>query len=132
MPYTIVWLIPGRIVQSCFMGDLTEQDLVGHSTTIQAYLASGQAPIHEITDLSELVSYPRNIARIKPMVTSSNQHPAYGWSIIYGRMNIATRYMVSTAAYFMGLRFRLVNTQAEALAVLRELDPTLPLEQFPD
>lgn len=123
MAYEISWLIDERLILITFTGVLTREDLYAVSEAAFTMAESGTAPVHSITDGTHLTSVEIGIDDLRKIM--ENRSYKSGWSVTVtpGRME---RFLASIANQLFRMKSRHFATFEEAIAFLKDIDPTLP------
>jgi hypothetical protein len=124
MPYTIEWLVPHKVIFERDWGEYSAADLEVFDRELVAYLDSSTAPlVHVIADATDLHHVPL-MAAFKDL--QFLKHPRLGWYIGIGVANKFVKVITSLVGQVFKIRYRFVDTPAEALAFLQKVDSTLP------
>jgi len=126
MAYEITWTQQGRIAQAKIVDSISIEELEAYGQTlIDDYLEAGQAPVHIISDARQMTHFPTNMLKIKQLTQTWLKHPNMGWAIVIGKTNPMLNFLAATITQVIGVKYRMVATPEEALAILRSFDPSL-------
>ncbi len=121
---SVTWLVEGKLLLFNSWGKVNVNELKEMDHRIGAMLESSTAPlVHGIHDHSRAEHIPsaKDLMKVK-----SGNHPRVGWLIIVGLDNKLMKFFVSATGQVFGLRLRFMNSVAEALDFLQDVDSTLP------
>jgi hypothetical protein len=125
MPITAEWYLPGRVILSQNIGDVTVDDMMQVDQPLVDLIEAGEAPlVHVIVDCSEMGQAPRRVKTFTE--TQWPKHDGLGWTIVVALNNRLLEFVAGTAARVLRMRVRFVRTLAEARAFLNDVDSTLP------
>ena len=128
MPVSHRWFLKDRIVLFEFSGVITFEEVVS-SLEESARIVNeteGQS-IHFLHDWSQLERFPTNILQIRKETNAPIRNlRKLGWLVIYGAENRLLRYISHTVLQVFKIRFRMFTHAEDAIAYLRQMDPTLP------
>ncbi len=123
MPYTIRWLAEPYAVIFSVMGDFPVTEIRLFDAEINTLISGGERPVHVVSDLSQVSSFPYNLVELRKTVTClRNSH--LGNIAIYGAPRIASAFaqmLISLA----GINVQFVRNYSEALAHLAATDPRI-------
>lgn len=120
----VTWLVEDKLLLFNSWGKVNVNELTEMDHRIGAMLENSTAPlVHGIHDHSRAEHIPsaKDLMKVK-----SGNHPRVGWLIIVGLDNKLMKFFVSATGQVFGLRLRFMDTVAEALAFLQDVDSTLP------
>ena len=129
MPWRTVHLVEDHLAFTALWGKFTSNELRQYDEVALASLKFIPYPlIHTIYDCTGLESLP-------PLVEMSQlrvaRHHKIGWVIFVGVQNDMLRFMFSITTQLFRQRLRFLDSHAEALQFIREVDSTLPrLDSF--
>lgn len=129
MSYTVSWLIENRVIQVKNEGILTLEDLRAEDREVQAFLESGTAPIHIISDNTQLDRIPQGISAMKETLEGL-RHPNIAWVVNIQSSNHIIRYLATVIARIMGVHFTQVSTMDEAIAFICKHDATVDWDEL--
>lgn len=90
------------------------------------YLETGEAPVHNIIDATELGDFPKSLKVLRESSKYSVEHPNAGWNILVGfSSNPLLKFLSSAVSQITGVKFKQVDSIEEAQAVLRRVDSSL-------
>jgi hypothetical protein len=124
MPWRIVHLVENHLALTPLWGKFTLDELHQYDAVAIASLKFVDLPlIHTIYDCTALESLP-------PLLEMSRlqaaRHPKIGWVIFVGVQNDMLRFMFSMTTQLFRQRLRFMESHAEALRFIAEVDTTLP------
>jgi len=123
------WLIPQRLVFVRFTGHLTVED-IGQALEMSMDFvdnSTGEHPIHFLHDWTGLENFPTSIGMIRQSTRRKlKDRSKLGWVIAYGSNQRILRFVSDLTFQVFKIRFRMVDTEAEAVQLLQQIDPTLP------
>jgi hypothetical protein len=126
MTYEMSWTQEGRIAHAKIVDSISIQELEAYGQTlIDNYLERGQAPVHIISDARQMIHFPTNILKVKQLTQSWLKHPNMGWAIVVGKSNPMLNFLAAVVTQVISVKYRMVATPEEALAILRSFDPSL-------
>jgi len=128
MPMQQDWYVDQRVAFVRFWGEITVHDVV-EALDISARLVDegAQPHVHFLHDWTEINNFPTNIIQIRQKSNVAlEDEEKLGWMVVYGLDNRLLRFISQTVLQVFGIRFRMFETQEEAIAFLNEIDPTLP------
>lgn len=126
MPVEVDWYLENRIINLKYIGDVDMQDISESAQNAYRLLEASTANyVHALQDATDLTSLPRNLKAIHEAVEVAYTHPRVGWVIAHNISNPFFRFIANTITQLTGSRFRIVPTQADALAWLQSRDSTL-------
>jgi hypothetical protein len=124
MPWRIVHLVDYHLGLTPLWGKFTLDDLRQYDEVALASLKQVEVPlIHNIYDCVELESLPPLLEMSRLRVA---RHHKIGWVIFVGVQSDMLRFMFSITTQLFRQRLRFMDTHAEALQFMREVDTTLP------
>lgn len=123
MPYTLDWLQEGKVIISRAYGTLTLAELRASMPKHVAMLDSGSAPVHIITDITNLKLSPANPIEVRDTVSYLN-HASMGWHAFYGSVSLASS-LINVYSQVMRVRVKVFNTYEQAVKFLEEHDATV-------
>jgi hypothetical protein len=122
--YTIEWMIPGRVVLTTMWGEISIEDVHAISNGLKKFYEEGTPMIHSVVDVSRIEKYPNLLELQRSGKVEMHNEERVGWTVIVGT-NRLIKFIVSMFMQFLKLRFKMLDSQAEALAYLQEGDKTL-------
>jgi hypothetical protein len=130
MPYKIKWVVPQRVLSIISLGDINAEDYTTMFDQSYIELDQGIAPVHVITDNSNIKSYPTDL---RVYVKRRPEHPLTqgGWIVIITKSATLRRFVQTALTLMLGSkRLRTVESLDAALAFLYTTDPTLKKTDF--
>ncbi|MEL6149843.1 MAG: hypothetical protein AAFV33_19075 [Chloroflexota bacterium] len=126
MPIKIGWLVPDRVIYFKMIGHVRAVELLSDPTpTISRMEASPQPFIHCIFDYSIVEDIPG----LNVFAQSEfPRHPKFGWSVDFAHPSVVTRFILSTTGTLFNLKTRSLDTYAEAISFLNQIEPAIPLD----
>lgn len=118
------WLVEGRIVDETITGQITSDDIREQDERTLAYLAQTDDHLmHMIVDFSAVSDIPGlgSFSGVDWL-----RHKNLGWVVVYGMDNKLVEFVSSMVLKVTRVRYRFVESRADALAFLQEVDVTLP------
>jgi len=125
MPHTREWIEVGRVAKTVFSGILTIAELKQASDEALMFLAEGQAPVHFITDLTELKQFPTNLLEVKDTLAYTS-HPSMGWQAFYGAPALASS-LIGIFGQLARAKMRTFRSYEQAVRFIIEQDPTVTI-----
>ena len=131
MTVEITWQQPKRVIYERFYDVVTVEELTSIQQTFFQYLIDGDAPVHSIIDLSAVRSYPKSINQVRQAFVPDKTGKGGRVVIIVGS-NVVMRFITSMVSQiaFKDAQFTFCNSVGEAVAYLRQLDPTVTIEDI--
>lgn len=129
MPYSMDWIIDKRVLHVVLAGELdsdTIRDMVEQSRKMTH---EGIHPIHAIADATRAESVPKYINQIVKQFKGVQAEDT-GFTVIIAN-SLLTRFFAQLLLKVMRLEMRFAADVDEALVILRQIDPTLPIEILP-
>lgn len=123
MPYEIAWYTEQRVMSIRLYGSVTLDDMERMTQESIDYVTNGSGPVHAIVSQYDVESMPHNLpALLKSM--KPRRQPNSGFTVVVTK-NPVTRFLGSALFQAVGLEMRTAATFEDALAILRNIDPTL-------
>lgn len=127
MPIEIDWYLPDRILYVQLQETLTLDEIRANSDTFVAQIESSDAElVHALHDNATLTSVPKRLKDLSESVKSAYSHPNLGWTVAYNTDDAVLKFLGNMLSGLFNLRYKIVDTKAEALAWLQRVDPSLP------
>jgi hypothetical protein len=127
MPIVNQWFLEKRVLLSTFSGELSLADLTRSTEEIRAAIDQSEGQfLHCIGDLGGLTKIPTNLKAVTDATQGAMRHPHFGWMIVYNMPNQVIKFFGDIATRFFQVRYRVLDTQHEALDFLNQVDSTLP------
>jgi hypothetical protein len=124
--YKSYWLVDKRVAFLEIIGDFDEAGMIEFNTHLRdEYLEKGERPIHCIIDAAGLTGYPRNIGTLRRGTSISVNHPNIGWVVLVGFDNPLVKFLASAVVQILGIKFKQVESLAEAREILSRVDTRL-------
>jgi hypothetical protein len=131
MPYEISWIRQERVFCIRFSGTITLEEFEAASRAgLGIFLDSAADRVHELIDCTKISRFPTNLTRIYAIFSAKDWQEGrrkVGWVVFFGINSPVMRFVASAVCRMMVIRFRIVATQEDALAFLKEQDETLDL-----
>jgi hypothetical protein len=124
MPWRIIHLVDSHLGVTPVWGKFGVDELKEYDAVALASMSRGQHPlIHNIYDCTGLEALPPLVEMGRLQVA---RHPKVGWVIFVGIQNDMLKFMLSITTQMFGQRLRFMNSHAEALQFMQQMDSTLP------
>ncbi len=125
MPYTIWWEVEGHILYASYSGDVTVDELTAAMKDLDVEMTSHGGPfVNMITDMRNVQRQP-SLTEVLGVIRQFETSEQLGWSLNVGDSNPLLRFMTTIAGQLMHQRMRSFDTPEEALAFLKENDPSI-------
>lgn len=128
MPVSSQWVVPNSILQISISGDFSLHELQQMGAHISALITrKGNQLVHVIFDMSEMKQMPH---QIKPVYDASQifmKHPNIGWVLVSDCSDRIARMIISMVVQMFQTRFRYCQGIEDALRILKDIEPNLPL-----
>jgi hypothetical protein len=135
MHYHLQWLIEKRVIFLSMSGDISLQDLKDLRQASAAMLETSPAQIHTIVSVGQVGKINLGIKDLSLLFRSDDQDLTIeGWNLIYGEANSLIKMMSEIAFQITAAKHRWLNSHAECLSFLYEMDASLqglPLNPLP-
>lgn len=125
MSFNVWWEVEKHVLYMSFSGDMSGEELYqAMQEAVEELKVNGGPFVNVITDV-------RNVKRQLPMpemmkvVRRFKAPDQMGWSIMVGNTNPILRFLGNVAGQYLGQRMRNFDTPEEAIAFLRQYDPTI-------
>jgi hypothetical protein len=134
MPVSHRWFLQDRVVLFEFSGVVTFEEVVSALETSASIVNESQGQsVHFLHDWSQLERFPTNILQIRKETNAPiGDLRKLGWMVVYGAENRLLRYISQTVLQVFKIRFRMFIRAEDAIAYLRQMDPTLPEFALPN
>ena len=127
MPITNEWFLEKRVLLTTFSGELSVAELTASTEEIRAAIDQSEGQfLHCLGDLGGVTKIPSNLKAITDATEGAMRHPHFGWMIVYDMPNPVIKFFGDIATRFFQVRYRVLDTQVEALEFLNSVDSTLP------
>jgi hypothetical protein len=125
MPYQISWLLQDRVIYARLEGVQTIEEIRQANSELKTFLVVGKPPIHLLLDSRKLEGVPLNLAELRQS-TKNVRNPGVGWVIHLNNVQSPLLdFLADILAKFLEVRYRRVRTVEEAVAFLKQQDPSL-------
>lgn len=121
----VSWLIPQRLIRVRMVGVMTVADVAAISEAIKVLVIAGQPPVHLISDMRDLQSFPTNLKELSKVLDKKLAERT-GWVVLIST-NIILRFTSSMLAQFGGSKTRVFSDHQEAIVFLNDMEPSLRL-----
>jgi hypothetical protein len=128
MPYQVTWLVEDRVLYFYLYDILSSDDFHAMMTEGRTLVDSGQAPVHIITDLTDVEKTEVGIDEFRKR--GRDRSPNLGFSVNVTPRR-SERLVSSIAARVMGFNTRHFSTLEKAIAFLQRMDTSLPALELP-
>jgi hypothetical protein len=131
MSVEISWQQPKRVIYERFYDAVTIEELTSIQQTFFEYLRAGDTPVHSIIDLAAVRSYPKSINQVRQAFVPDPTGKGGRVMIVIGS-NVILRFITSMISQiaFKDAQFTFCTSLDEAVVYLRQLDPTVTIEQL--
>ena len=128
MPVEVVWFEQDHVVRLNLVGDVTIEDMQEAVKTYIEMIESveGNWLIHTLHDADHMESLPKSLKQTANVVRDAFQHPRSGWTIAYAVHKPVLKLFGNMITGMLRVRYRIMESQADALAFLQQVDQTLP------
>jgi hypothetical protein len=124
MPYKLSWSLDGRVAQAALTGNISVEEMEAFAQAlIDKFLNTGQSPVHIIADTRNMRQFPTSLIKVKEVNEEWLHHPNLGWVVVVGNGNILLNFLAAAVTKMSGVNYRMVATQEEAIAALKNMDP---------
>lgn len=125
MPVNNSWYIEGRVTLTVLRGRITAAELAEGGRQGTALNDAGIAPVYSLVDMTGLENFPTQFGEFKQVI-QQGKSDKLSWIIIYGIPNKLANFLTTMFAQLVRTNFKVVNTQAEALELIEQLDGGMP------
>jgi len=131
MPVEIGWQQPRRVIYERFYDAVTIDELTSIQQTFFQYLRDGDAPVHSIIDLSAVKSYPKSLNQVRQALAPDPTGKGGRVVLVVGS-NAVIKFITSMISQlvFKNAQFTFCTSLDEAVSYLRQLDPTVTIQQL--
>ncbi|MEO8395989.1 MAG: hypothetical protein ABI700_23540 [Chloroflexota bacterium] len=127
MPVDIEWFLENRVVLVYFRGVISLEEIVVAANMTMEYVEKCEAPLlHTLHDASELKQLPHNLKAIRDATQDGFKQPKVGWIVAYDVHDKLIGFLGNMTMQLFRVRYRVVNTQLDAIDFLNAVDSTLP------
>lgn len=123
MAHSSHWVIDKRVLRIKYTGNITKEELGELNTELTEYLEYGEAPIHIISDNSEMERLDINIKTFRSSMMVMNDK-RWGWTMLVGAETI-TKFFGRLISNTFRLKLKLVDTDHQARYAIQTLDTTI-------
>jgi hypothetical protein len=127
MPVDASWHLKPRIIRMELRGDVTLPEIAQASEDSIAMMSDSSVElVHVLHDCTALDSLPIRLKDLNDTVKDSYTHPQLGWIVAFDVDNAMFQFVGNLTGRLFGIRYRIVDTEADALQWLQEVDSSLP------
>jgi hypothetical protein len=128
MPFSLEWCLEPRVLYRCYTG-FVDYDLVqeANDRTLQQ-LGDQQETVHFITNFLQADGAPRNIVRLKRILTVLADN-RLGWAV-YISTNPTHNYLAAAVPAMIGANHHTCDTMQAAVEFLKQQDTAIDWEQL--
>ncbi len=127
MPVQASWHMKPRIIRMELHDNVTLPEIAQASeVSIEMMNTSPADLVHVLHDCTALDSLPMRLKDLNNVVKESYTHPQLGWIIAFNVDNPLIQFIGNLTGRFFGIRYRIVDSEADALQWLQEIDSSLP------
>lgn len=127
MAYKIDWLVKERVLLTTFSGVITQPELAGFINDIRTEIPKGRPIVYHISNSLALEKVELSLKTFRTMLGAYQMVKELGWQIDVNT-NALNKMFSNLGAQFARIRTRTYPTLEEAIAFLREIDPSLEKE----
>lgn len=120
MPVEVKWHQEGHIIYNRFYGDVSFDDLQESNRLCNQMVVDAPTKIHMIVEITEMDSFPTQLSQFGDVIKMLSSTPNIGATMIVGANRIA-RFVTNVVSQLARLEFRMVDTMAEAEAILNRV-----------
>jgi hypothetical protein len=128
MPIIHRWIIPRRVIYVRWYGEITIAEAHDANRNTGLFIEEGIAPVHMLRDDSGITKIPHVSPRQTLEALKAVRDPRFGWAVNIGYSNALVRVLIDLYSKFTRIRIHRAETLEEALAFLKKVDASLPLE----
>jgi hypothetical protein len=121
VPYTHWWEVDKHVLYVSYSGEITADELL---TAMKELEANGGPFVNIISDVTNVSRQPA-LPEIMTVMRQFERSEHMGWSINVGDSHGILRFTTNIAGQYLGQRMRSFDTVEEAMAFLREVDPSI-------
>ncbi|MCU0513802.1 MAG: STAS/SEC14 domain-containing protein [Anaerolineae bacterium] len=121
MPVDVHGYLEPYVIRACFSGEVSLEDMQQAAALLDARIAPQTEPVHVLIDLTDVSAYPWNLAAVNAILKPYLGHRHTGWTIFYGQKEPLIRYAANVLMRVSRIRFRIFDTEPEALHFLQEI-----------
>ena len=121
------WIREGQVLYSRYYGVVTMETMRAGAEAFVNFLDGADASkIHVVYDNTQQTKGPTNVMEIRRVSKPVFEHPKIGWNLVI-TPNPLNKFLTSMLMQAYNVRWRTVNSYAEAMAVLQQIDTDLPV-----
>jgi hypothetical protein len=126
MPHLVNWIIPGKVALIDYSGIVTTADAIASADELRELVGTGDKA-HVIVDNSHVETIKVSMTDL-PRLVVSNSHVTL-WNVIINPegQGKLSKMLSSIANHLMPSNYHYVTTMQEAIAFLRQEDPTIQI-----
>lgn len=126
MPVINRWLVPGKVIYTDLIGDLTLESLkAGSDSIISMYNESEFDRIHIVSNQAEMGNIPVSL-KLFNEATPFVRDKRLGWFVMFPEGNQFAKFMATMVTSLAKIDYRHANSLEESLNLLKRMDQTLP------
>lgn len=124
MPYTVIWLIPDRVIYAHYSGDIAEDELRENLQLMNEMLHSSRSPhVHVISDTGDMAT---SLTQQSSFISQEmGSHERTGWVITIREKTPLIKMGASFGNSVVKSNVRSFSTLEEAEVFLQQVDTTL-------
>ncbi len=129
MTYHFEWIVPERVILTRIEGNVSPEDVTAITLKSRDMILEGQAPIHCIIDVAQLINQPFSLSNLGQW-TGNIPKGMVGWWVIInpGKMAMFAITMVSKALH---IKVKTATSVEDAIEILNKVDLTLSHQRQP-
>jgi DNA invertase Pin-like site-specific DNA recombinase len=120
MSYTVRWLAEPYAVFFEVIGDFPTTEIIAFNAEINSLISGGERPVHVVSDLSRVGSFPHNLVELRKTITFL-QNANIGLITIFGAPRLAAAF-AQMLINLSGMKTQFVRNYSEALTHLAAKD----------
>jgi hypothetical protein len=127
MPYKLSWYHENYVVYAAVIGKFTATEFEAYGQElVERFLDPASHPIHIISDVSQMESFPTQVWTAIRATEPWLRHPQLGRiALLSEGSSSMLRFLLSAVQQIVPIRYHMVVTPGEALMLLQQLDPNL-------
>lgn len=129
MPHKIAWRVNKRVLHIQYDGNIDKAELMQLNTELQSYIDHGTAPVHVISDHTNMTKIDISLRSIRENLDVMRSKEL-GWVLVVGADGV-TNFFAQTVTSAFRLKVRMVDSVEDAWDVLRKQDAALPEKMLP-
>jgi hypothetical protein len=124
MPHIISWIVKDRVVLTDFHGVISADELKTFINTVLPLAKTGTPPVHHLSNSLKMERVEFSIATARNLIAAAGMVKEFTWQVDINtnRANHMVAYILSN---LVNVRTRTFPTPEEAVAFLKDIDPTL-------